>query len=193
MRGTQGPALLAVPLLRFIPAYAGNARLSWTLDSNPTVHPRVCGERAQPMNALAHEIGSSPRMRGTHRAVEEQDFIARFIPAYAGNALWRKERRATGSVHPRVCGERQAYPVRQYTVFGSSPRMRGTLLHALDSKPLIRFIPAYAGNARLFARLALRMPVHPRVCGERVGRESVVRSQVGSSPRMRGTPLIVPA
>src|SRR5437763_1721056 len=51
--------------------------------------------------------------------------------------------RAGCSVHPRACGER----ARRARPFGSSPRVRGTLMTTTVKRRNKRFIPARAGNA----------------------------------------------
>ena len=92
-------------------------------------------------------IGSSPRLRGTrldHVCVNAE---ARFIPAFAGNAADRQEVDERMAVHPRVCGERYAADSTGGETIGSSPRLRGTLTHALWLLAQHRFIPAFAGNA----------------------------------------------
>ena len=96
------------------------------------------------------------------------------------------------TVHPRVCGERKWHDKGNSRRTGSSPRVRGTRfitsLFSLGS----RFIPACAGNAPPAGAPGRRPPVHPRVCGER--RLDVVGSEnnAGSSPRVRGTPRLLP-
>ena len=187
MRGTLPLERAERIVMRFIPAYAGNAPhpLGWHEDR--PVHPRVCGERGRHAHPGRPQVGSSPRMRGTHATPNRDSSRRRFIPAYAGNAADRMVICDTYAVHPRVCGERgrHAHPGRQQG--GSSPRMRGTPLRAGDQSYLTRFIPAYAGNAcRRFARL-LCWSVHPRVCGERVVVRLIGAIGRGSSPRMRGT------
>ena len=71
---------------------------------------------------------------------------------------------------------------------GSSPRMRGTpVLH--ESRTLRGgIIPAYAGNTATGVERVSRNRDHPRVCGEHMRCGVVEVRDVGSSPRMRGTP-----
>ena len=133
--------------------------------------------------------GSSPRLRGTRRGVLADERSPRFIPAFAGNARDRIVPGRGVSVHPRVCGERRARAPVTPSMFGSSPRLRGTrdLVNAQGKH--VRFIPAFAGNA-----LRKRSPrpagtVHPRVCGERFQASTASATVAGSSPRLRGTHL----
>ncbi len=50
-----------------------------------------------------------------------------------------------------------------------------------------RFIPAPAGNTPHLGANALRLPVHPRACGEHRRSNGDASAQCGSSPRLRGT------
>ena len=81
--------------------------------------------------------------------------------------------------------------VYQIIALGSSPRMRGTL-RARDNEPYqVGIIPAYAGNThRVWPRVFSRKD-HPRVCGEHDGYNSVEDTLEGSSPRMRGTRIVL--
>ena len=168
VRGTR-PASRRISLpTRFIPACAGNALPKCRQPRQPTVHPRVCGERergrTQCLNgrrfipACAGNaqtlfsprlgfLGSSPRVRGTPDNAQGPPGQHRFIPACAGNAL-------TG------LGASDA-------LAGSSPRVRGTPGCASRSQHRQRFIPACAGNAFF--------------------RDGGIQERHGSSPRVRGT------
>ena len=155
-----------------------------------SVHPRVCGEHADPCFDIADAFGSSPRMRGTHRTSTGGIRLPRFIPAYAGNTLWVAQGRRLEAVHPRVCGEHlSGYQIIHHYP-GSSPRMRGTHAGLAVARSLQRFIPAYAGNTRAPGGTPSRCAVHPRVCGEHVLELSCHQAVSGSSPRMRGTLLV---
>ncbi len=175
---------------RFIPACAGNASKARHLECLLPVHPRVCGERAREHNKSTIITGSSPRVRGTHDAHERRRTTSRFIPACAGNAMRAGMCSASPAVHPRVCGERPSSPDKRYSFAGSSPRVRGTPRERpADSRP-IRFIPACAGNAIRPDSAAPPGTVHPRVCGERIGKPAFHGGKSGSSPRVRGTLLL---
>ena len=88
-----------------IPAYAGNT--DWTV-YDPVRHgdhPRVCGEHPSYMSQGRYEVGSSPRMRGTQRAITLVGHCGGIIPAYAGNTSASPCRPNSVRDHPRVCGE----------------------------------------------------------------------------------------
>ena len=117
--------------------------------------------------------------------------LARFIPAWAGNASSTRPCRSPVTVHPRVGGERALKLSQGAGVIGSSPRGRGTLEARGYRGGPHRFIPAWAGNAASAPCCAHLRPVHPRVGGERRAAIQVVRPNLGSSPRGRGTQLVV--
>ena len=94
----------------------------------------------------------------------------RFIPAGAGNTALCLGIKAALPVHPRGCGEhRQRSKLKKHT-YGSSPRVRGTLISLRDAQAWRRFIPAGAGNT------TISCAEHP--------------AQHGSSPRVRGTLIL---
>ena len=189
VRGTRCSGCSALPVIRFIPACAGNALGANSGRVFSAVHPRVCGERTGWGEAFGGTSGSSPRVRGTRpddaRPVVQKRFIpacagnalglgfglgfGRFIPACAGNARRRVAQASSRSVHPRVCGERGGGRGAHGVTSGSSPRVRGTRRRGRPIRPGSRFIPACAGNAPAARGRAPRRSVHPRVCGERRG------------------------
>ena len=65
--------------------------------------------------------------------------------------------------------------------------MRGTVRVSQSVVPRSRFIPACAGNSKIYLIPQRHRPVHPRVCGEQSLRVSPPARFRGSSPRVRGT------
>ena len=151
-----------------IPAYAGN---TFSVTRKAGVwkdHPRVCGE---------------------HQKTKLDNTATKgIIPAYAGNTTVRAISAQEGRDHPRVCGEHFASNAIPACAWGSSPRMRGTPSHVLVYDHLIGIIPAYAGNTQCQVGILHSRGDHPRVCGEHMRCGVVEVRDVGSSPRMRGTP-----
>ncbi len=92
VRGTVPLSASRVLRLRFIPACAGNRTRARSTSDAAAVHPRVCGEQVEPMDATQSRRGSSPRVRGTAHRDGGQVYFHRFIPACAGNSaqkiLW---------------------------------------------------------------------------------------------------------
>ena len=176
--------------VRFIPACAGNTPGS----------PGLAGPESA--------YGSSPRARGTRLLLYLRVCQERFIPACAGNTLLFRsifqriigssprargtqksmaESQGTGTVHPRVRGERGSLGHGWTYVVGSSPRARGTHGSRDRSDRCQRFIPACAGNTRLAACRRSARSVHPRVRGEHASTLDPRPDPPGSSPRARGT------
>ena len=166
-RGTPWARSYPHPFGRFIPAWAGNARVSRIDGPVYSVHPRVGGERILACMARSTPNGSSPRGRGTqgdgpcharnHRFIpawagnasaQRQGLCrSRFIPAWAGNAWAKTTVHGKQAVHPRVGGERPDFVNKGRVRGGSSPRGRGTQEAFKATGFWLRFIPAWAGNA----------------------------------------------
>ena len=134
---------------------------------------------------------------------------ARIIPAHAGNTRGRQGRPGRGADHPRACGEHNGNDEEGLILDGSSPRMRGTRQNANCDPCPKRIIPAHAGNTGRQCDELFRRPDHPRACGEHGSTATATpprnrdhpracgehvwpplrsRPNIGSSPRMRGTP-----
>ena len=107
-RGTVQYFCVALLVLRFIPAGAGNRMPAWPDRNRLTVHPRWRGEQTGCQSQITERRGSSPLARGTgcgcgghspSNAVHprwrgEQAYVEdmravvfRFIPAGAGNRM----------------------------------------------------------------------------------------------------------
>ena len=187
LRGTLFRGAWARGSARFIPASAGNTIVSCASDSRRSVHPRVCGEHMPSNSAQAAASGSSPRLRGTLLKADVVKLSWRFIPASAGNTFHYLRPPFSCSVHPRVCGEHFWQMGLQRSTPGSSPRLRGTLLSRYSIIYAPRFIPASAGNTSSYVKIWVPVAVHPRVCGEHPMGVNYTFSNIGSSPRLRGT------
>ena len=89
MRGARRRHCRDQPCAGIIPAYAGS---TWSARNSSTTHqdhPRVCGEHSSPLKVCVLLTGSSPRMRGALKNLNQSDVVAGIIPAYAGSTrLW---------------------------------------------------------------------------------------------------------
>ena len=72
---------------------------------------------------------------------------------------------------------------------GSSPRVRGTPAIASGLSLGMGIIPACAGNTQENCLGEVGAGDHPRVCGEHYAYDSADITGMGSSPRVRGTPI----
>ena len=187
LRGTPNGLRVRRYCVRFIPAFAGNARPNPPAPAVRSVHPRVCGERGLIESFELTRSGSSPRLRGTPACHVPHALPDRFIPAFAGNAPRYPPVVVLATVHPRVCGERRRAEKCRQALVGSSPRLRGTLRISTYLNHAVRFIPAFAGNAETPNLDHPHSSVHPRVCGERRPAVLDLGDDSGSSPRLRGT------
>ena len=168
MRGT--PCVYVEPraadCVGIIPAYAGNTIYSSFLRCLKGDHPRVCGEHLKDTERYTVERGSSPRMRGTHHLDRRHGRFHGIIPAYAGNTSSSASPVPQSRDHPRVCGEHKSSEIMNFSMTGSSPRMRGTPFARERSAMRPGIIPAYAGNTEAVPESFARFGDHPRVCGE---------------------------
>ncbi len=155
------------PIVRFIPARAGNRRKRSCDEQRIAVHPRTSGEQKHALSFGFLESGSSPHERGT--------------------GMNQKEVLAMLAVHPRTSGEQRSAKLRSPCSLGSSPHERGTGVHHGHAVNARRFIPARAGNRPRVGKRGASDEVHPRTSGEQRSSEPLAFSMIGSSPHERGT------
>ena len=105
VRGTLAPEQDAVRRSGIIPACAGNTYFELVHFLIYGDHPRVCGEHISPESMGRPELGSSPRVRGTHSAPTLIPPTHGIIPACAGNTILGAGTGEEVGDHPRVCGE----------------------------------------------------------------------------------------
>ena len=166
MRGTRHTRPVRGRGTGIIPAYAGNTSYGNDCKARDRDHPRVCGEHCHVRRCLFPQEGSSPRMRGTHLAVNPRPRKRGIIPAYAGNTSVKINACARHGDHPRVCGEHVTTAKSVGAYIGSSPRMRGTRESRFSDSIPHGIIPAYAGNTLTSSSTVSVCWDHPRVCGE---------------------------
>ena len=129
-------------------------------------------------------------MRGAlHVGISLSD-DTRIIPAYAGSTRKLQPDECVPMDHPRVCGEHLIDPSNPKDPGGSSPRMRGAPVPSEIAIPGVGIIPAYAGSTTFYCNIRSFNKDHPRVCGEHEFMGFVLRLERGSSPRMRGAPIV---
>ena len=114
---------------RFIPAGAGNTRLSSFSIQPPTVYPRWRGEHDCFRARVIVEVGLSPLARGTRDRRCYAELLERFIPAGAGNTRAYRIADNKLPVYPRWRGEHQAIMSLPENSYGLSPLARGTRVY----------------------------------------------------------------
>ena len=166
LRGTPNETGRACPRRGIIPALAGNTQTAVVHMDYSRDHPRACGEHVAPPSPSGFLLGSSPRLRGTHVAHHRRTVVHGIIPALAGNTTCLFPHVLAYRDHPRACGEHQLLRFTAPADGGSSPRLRGTLLHHVEYELDFGIIPALAGNTAARPVHPVRGPNHPRACGE---------------------------
>ena len=171
---------------RIIPAHAGQTPCPKAGVLQWTDHPRACGANFKTWVKQTENHGSSPRMRGKRVRARASATRARIIPAHAGQTHRMQRGFMAGPDHPRACGANvhTAYQLRFPA--GSSPRMRGKRNANNAIQATARIIPAHAGQTWARIHWPPREPDHPRACGANDFLPGNLRSENGSSPRMRG-------
>ncbi|KYD91552.1 hypothetical protein AF344_17975 [Salmonella enterica subsp. enterica serovar Typhimurium] len=108
--------------------------------------------------------------RGTLFIVNAKFSATRFIPAGAGNTLYRQCEIFRDAVYPRWRGEHSLSSMRNFPRRGLSPLARGTLFIVNAKFSATRFIPAGAGNTLYRQCEIFRDAVYPRWRGEHTKR-----------------------
>ncbi len=130
------------------------------------VYPRWRGELPRRLAQQSRPRGLSPLARGTLFFQEFIFLIERFIPAGAGNSCCSGAPLTDSPVYPRWRGELINPPCAGFFVPGLSPLARGTRKKAGRILVDERFIPAGAGNSKLFFPIPALHSVYPRWRGE---------------------------
>ena len=190
MRGARRRAPAGPHVVGIIPAHAGSTSLQSPFRLPGRDHPRACGEHRDRDGQGGRPGGSSPRMRGALLRRRMRPTRRGIIPAYAESTQGAKSLVSGAWDHPRVCGEHHVPFTPVLDGRGSSPRMRGARRRMIALRARSGIIPAYAGSTSRHTRKRARYRDHPRVCGEHLALRFAERNQTGSSPRMRGAPLL---
>ena len=172
---------------RFIPAGAGNTRLSSVNFIIHPVYPRWRGEHIGGSVVMQARAGLSPLARGTHRLILLACYAGRFIPAGAGNTPMRLTPAVQSTVYPRWRGEHAARIKYVAAGCGLSPLARGTRRRMQPAYKRYRFIPAGAGNTDWRKQREAEGAVYPRWRGEHADGRHAGGKRIGLSPLARGT------
>ncbi len=187
LRGTLLRSGPATPPCGIIPALAGNTLAQSWPQALGSDHPRACGEHITVSHGDIMEAGSSPRLRGTQVRDWPRNILRGIIPALAGNTQPQPQSSHRYWDHPRACGEHRMSAMVMSIFWGSSPRLRGTLIPPGTRQSDVGIIPALAGNTNGVPSRWRPERDHPRACGEHLSITPSAVTQKGSSPRLRGT------
>ena len=187
VRGSHSDHRLLRAYSRSIPACAGKPVTDTPLRWRKRVYPRVCGEAQLCRRRNRHSGGLSPRVRGSLANVEGAWLQRGSIPACAGKPAGRGRDRARVRVYPRVCGEAVENLVAGDHRRGLSPRVRGSRRVPVGEHRHRGSIPACAGKPPIRRGGCQSARVYPRVCGEAPSKRTLLPSDAGLSPRVRGS------
>ena len=191
MRGSHGQLQAEKRLAGIIPAHAGLTYRRRVAGRPVRDHPRACGAHHDVEPQAKARLGSSPRMRGSLTYRWDVEKRHRIIPAHAGLTKTGLSARPVCQDHPRACGAHLPDKVKMHPSPGSSPRMRGS--RAFDGTEMSRtgIIPAHAGLTCGYICQPQINRDHPHACGAHDQASRALRLFEGSSPRMRGSLILV--
>ena len=112
------------------------------------------------------------------------------IPACAGSTVMRSDAFGFMRDHPRMCGEHCHWLSVEVTPLGSSPHVRGARRLWSVFGSVTGIIPACAGSTLIGGTIPSQWRDHPRMCGEHQFVDGFPGGQKGSSPHVRGAPLL---
>ena len=169
-----------------IPARAGEPPEPCCIRKLDRVYPRACGGTPLDQPGRRGRLGLSPRVRGNRNHVDNEPAHIRSIPARAGEPGDLASPAPTNRVYPRACGGTTCRGAVLCAGVGLSPRVRGNPAQHRGPPPLVRSIPARAGEPRPGSRRLRRPGVYPRACGGTRARLGEIIFFMGLSPRVRG-------
>ena len=171
-----------------IPACAGEPVTRSPSSIVLRVYPRVCGGTYIFYAPDGEIAGLSPRVRGNPLADLSGTHYKGSIPACAGEPSILTRVGCISQVYPRVCGGTPRRCGYGCSPGGLSPRVRGNQISPNRPGPLLRSIPACAGEPPEHPESPFFCEVYPRVCGGTRFRPPLTNHCEGLSPRVRGNP-----
>ena len=170
MRGKAKDDVDPPERVRITPAYAGKS--TWKCMPFATLqdHPRLCGEKYNLVPPRHSSKGSPPPMRGKEKILSFLSRSARITPAYAGKSALRSKVERNDGDHPRLCGEKSGILRANDATTGSPPPMRGKDDDLDEIDYWDGITPAYAGKSSIVSPSSAVDWDHPRLCGEKSGK-----------------------
>ena len=128
-------------------------------------------------------------MRGSPAHLRALCCRSGIIPAHAGLTKTAEALEKVFGDHPRACGAHDDDEEEDNDIEGSSPRMRGSQWISRRAYGLCGIIPAHAGLTFRISGTTREAWDHPRACGAHASATRAGAFLLGSSPRMRGSPI----
>ena len=170
-----------------IPAHAGEPSGSASTRTSRRVYPRARGGASPCPKRESHGLGLSPRTRGSHERQPPGRPTSGSIPAHAGEPYIRSHTKGVEQVYPRARGGAVGGSSPASTMYGLSPRTRGSLIFDPTPKASSRSIPAHAGEPSEARARRAPCTVYPRARGGALYSIPHQRRRAGLSPRTRGS------
>ena len=171
-----------------IPAHAGEPGCHASAPCCERVYPRPRGGTADFAPSVPSPSGLSPPTRGNRIRIGFPRDLWRSIPAHAGEPIGRIIPRPIRAVYPRPRGGTLAAGVLDHLRHGLSPPTRGNRRRRGRRRPVVRSIPAHAGEPGARARRLAATTVYPRPRGGTSLPMWKVVCPIGLSPPTRGNP-----
>ncbi len=170
-RGKALPLYPAAPLYGITPAQAGKSNGGRPGKRASKDHSRTGGEKPAGRFLLRLDTGSPPRRRG--KATRDKDTAAQhgITPAWAGKRRRVCPAGRAAQDHPRIGGEKDIPIMRAQRIWGSPPHRRGKVLFRRNAEQVTGITPAWAGKRRHTCGPCAAQEDHPRVGGEKPGRQ----------------------
>ena len=130
--------------------------------------------------------GSSPRVWGQDDMINQAFDKNRIIPTRVGTSQHDSHKTLNFQDHPHACGDKSMLKAEARTSTGSSPRVWGQDLKALQSFRTKRIIPTRVGTRNIEQLFGLVHKDHPHACGDKKYEWNGNIEQLGSSPRVWG-------
>ena len=128
--------------------------------SGGPVHPRMRGARDADLTIRPIARGTSPHARGKVALVARTGRGFRYIPACAGQGWQARPCDPSQTVHPRMRGARPKSVIGCSVSSGTSPHARGKGYDETQILPVVRYIPACAGQGARFRRKSILLPLY---------------------------------
>ena len=166
-RGKEKVSKIEDAKVRITPAWAGKSLVIRRCSFPSGDHPRVGGEKQQPLLLHPVVLGSPPRGRGKEPHRTNSQDRRGITPAWAGKSLTIPKLTTRSWDHPRVGGEKSCIASRVQHRLGSPPRGRGKARFSMMHTSISRITPAWAGKSLLIWLPTASARDHPRVGGEK--------------------------
>jgi len=184
--GQHGTNVSGFQVDRFTPTRVGTALMQRMTSMSMPVHPHACGDSLGATRGAAWWAGSPPRVWGQRPAGRHRPCRRRFTPTRVGTAASDRCKRPCSTVHPHACGDSVPCLGAPNPRLGSPPRVWGQRIQLPEIGALRRFTPTRVGTATSSPPTTPPPTVHPHACGDSSSLGDVLRSSVGSPPRVWG-------